>query len=210
MPSISHLLVCCRVYYGADCCAEDSPSCCYNKHSTNTFFQLVCFWANMISFWMLVVGCEWQMQWLHVSAAVQPIPTTSTTAKPWHVKRSLSSHWLLTGVGFDTRWEWSRLISPLLHGVFFYMADSITQIKCLTPWFKRQSLASWTKMFLFTKVSISAGNMSACVARDLGFTLKRGLGQLYFLFLFYFYFSTWLLSTQHPYVSYTCLCVVLG
>lgn len=40
-------------------------------------------------------------------------------------------------------------------------------------------------MFHFTKVSVSAGNMSACVARDLGFTLKNGLGQLYFLFIFF-------------------------
>lgn len=68
------------------------------------------------------------------------------------------------------------------------MADSITQIKCLPPWFKRQSLASWTKMFHFTKVSISAGNMSVCVARDLGFTLKRGLGQFYFFISFFFFF----------------------
>lgn len=112
-------------------------------------------------------------------------PNHSTTAKPWHVKRSLSSPLVACWCGI---WHKVRVILFNLSAItscIFYMADSITQIKCLTPWFKRQSLASWTKMFHFTKVSVSAGNMSACVARDLGFTLKTVLDS----YIFYSFFS---------------------
>lgn len=115
-------------------------------------------------------------------------PNHSIAAKPWHVKRRLSSHLLLTGVGFDTRWELLLLISPLLHDVFFFnMADSTTQIKCLMLRFNRQSLASSTKTSHFTKVSILAGNMSVRGWR-FTFCFKRDLGKVIYLFFILFIF----------------------
>lgn len=52
--------------------------------------------------------------------SIHSIPTTTSPANPWNVNQSLSSHLLLTGVEFDTRWEWFPLISPLLQDAFLH------------------------------------------------------------------------------------------